>query len=210
MSRSTIPSKKDILRVHRQNGYPIFSGRDFDITLGGIRTNIGGPTGQSRQTDLFDDYIWMRWEEHGQEQFMIVPATTDPGKYYLSRPTNNDGTAILVPGFHKHLWEKGRHSKINNAFRQKSPCTVWRDADRDHYLDMGPKIPRRTGMFWINLHPATYMVGGRSTSIGRWAAGCQVTQTWDDFAALRTVRDMQEKKLGTSVTSYALTTIADY
>lgn len=206
------PTWNDIKKVHREKkGYPIFGGRDFDVTMGGVRTNIGGLSGQSSQLhDGFDDWIWMRWEEHGREQVLIVPGTTDPGLHYLRNLINPNGTAIVVPDFYKGLWTKGHHSKLANAFRQKGNVTVWRDRDRDHYLDMGPNTPKQTGWFAINCHPSSYRVGGGSREIDRWGAGCQIPRLYNDFAKMIRVRDEQGRRYGTYDTSYALTTRADF
>jgi hypothetical protein len=205
------PTFREIKKVLTSKGYPVFGGRDFDVTMGGIRTNIGGPTGQSSQArDDFNDWIWMRWEEHGREQFLIVPATTDPGLRSLKSPSNPAGSAIMVPDFYRGLWTKGRHSRMSNAFRQKANVTVWRDRDRDNYLDMGPNVPKQTGWFAINCHPASYRPGGSSSKIGPWGEGCQVTQSFNDFAKLRDVRDEQGRRYGTYDTSYSLITEADF
>jgi hypothetical protein len=205
------PSFNDVKKALRSKGYPIFGNRDFDITLFGIRTNIGGATGQSLQTDKFDDWLGAIWREHGSMQMVIVEATTDPGLAILKSPVNSAGTAIMVPDHYKGLWTQGRHSKITNAFRQSGNVTVWRDRDRDNYLDMGPSVKKETGSdMWINLHPATYRVGGSASQVGRWSAGCQVTKTWNDFAKLRDLRDEQLKRWGTSVTSYSLLTAKDF
>lgn len=206
------PDINTVIEVLKGKGYPVFDGRDFDLTLFGIRTNIGGPTGQSRQYDTFDDHIGVLWREQGKMQMLLVDGTTDPGLYYLQHPINADGTAIMVPDHYPGLWQKGPHGRGRvDAFRQKGEVAVYRDRDRDNYLDMGGHISVQRGTrFWINLHPATYRVGGRARSIGQWSAGCQVIQDWKDWSRFVRLRDEQIRRTGVDSFSYSLVTRADF
>lgn len=204
------PTLQQVLTVYRKKGYPLYLDRDYDMNFFGIRTNIGGATGQSSQTDLFDDWIGCIWKQGGKIQFVIFPGTTDPGRYWLQNPMNRKGTAIMVPGHYPALWKKGPHgSRRIDAFRQNASVKVWRDADRDTMLDMGPDVRTETGVFWINMHPASYGPL-RRTRIGKWGAGCQVLANWNDFSYLRRLRDLQIRAGIGDTFSYSLFTRADF
>src|SRR5690606_6980092 len=137
---------------------------------------------------------------------VIFPATTDPGRRYLNRPINSSGTAIVKPGHYRGLWKKGPHgSRRIDAFRQNNPVTAFRDRDLDNYLDMAG-VREETGVFWINLHPPPSGPGAPPRQIGPWSAGCQVPASWDAFADLRRLRDLQIRHTGADSFSCSLLT----
>lgn len=200
------PSMKQVIAVLRSKGYPVFAAKDYDLTLFGIRTKLGSSI---EQGDLFDDYLGSLYREEGVLKMVIVPGTTDPGLRYLHRPINSAGTAIVVPDHYPGLWMKGPHSRKKiDAFRQKAPIAVYRDFDKDNYLDLSG--PTETGIFWINMHPPQAGPGIAPRLIGPWSAGCQVPSSWSNFIKLRNLRDLQIRHTGINSFSYSLLTEEDF
>lgn len=147
----------------KSKGYQVFEKGDYNLNLFGIRT--GG-----RVSVGFDDSLVVCYKKEGEwtsEQFSM---TTDPGGYWLANPMNKKGTAILKEGQYLSSWKLGRHKGLYRALVQCKPVTVYRDENRDSYLDMGKN--EETGNFGINIHRAG--TKKRSVVVGRWSAGCQV------------------------------------
>ena len=202
------PTLKEVLLAYDIKGYPKYLDRDFDLNLFGVRTGIPDHRGDIQQYDKFDDFVGCIWRENGRIKYFVCPATTDPGLHYLTYPINPKGTAIMVPGHYKGLWIRGRH-KTYSAFRQNRPVKVFRDRNRDKYLDVTESDSRvEEGMFYINLHRAHS--SSILSKIGRYSAGCQVIQNPMDFNLLRDLGDKQIQSIGANSFSYSLFTENDF
>jgi hypothetical protein len=132
-------------------------------------------------SNKFNDLICVAYaSERLGHTVLICEGTTDPGVYWRSNLANVSGTAVLVRGHHKRLWKLGKHQGKYTALVQQSPVTVWRDSNRDRFIDIGEA--QQTGMFGINLHRANEFV--ESTLVDKWSAGCQVVASPKQFAQL--------------------------
>lgn len=205
-------SAEKVLAVVRGKGYPVYLDRELDLNIIGIRTNVGGRTHQSRQTDRWDDWIVVIWKEGGRLRMRAFEATTDPGSYYLSRKLagvfgGRRRTAIMKEGHYPGLWMRGRHRRYS-AFRQKAPAWFYVDRDLDGRLDMDPNGELQHAVIYANLHSTR--AGRLFSRVWTWSAACQVIRRWSDFTWLRALADRQiEAGIGNSF-SYSLLSRKDF
>lgn len=159
----------DILRIAKEYDYPIFKSNNiFNYNL-----NIWGFRSDSKDTTSFNDLCVVFYQNRQGHWFLeYFDITTDPSDLTLMNPININGTAILCEGYHKSLWTFGfhKHRSDHKALIQHSPCTVYRDNNRDKEID--ELLPRETGMFGIEMHRASKY--GTTPKIGLYSAGCQV------------------------------------
>jgi len=128
--------------------------------LVGIRSREDKP-------DVFDDVMHV----FNNEQHLVMPCTTNPGRYWLMNPMNPKGTAVVLANRqYTNLWKLGLHQGKYKALVQAFPIYVCRDADRDEKSE--DNGPTDFGYFGINFHHANANL--KSVVIGKWSAGCQV------------------------------------
>lgn len=159
----------------------------------------------NRDANSFDDELGCAWvNEDGLWTVEYWPGTTDPGTYWLTNPSNSKGTAILVAGQYLDVWKIDLHGGKYEALCQRNgEVRVYRDSNRDNKLDMDPSTIIR-GLYGINLHAATQRVGGESTNVDKWSAGCQVHATQKGFARMMELAHLQVEKTGRKTFSYTL------
>lgn len=131
--------------------------------------NVVGIRSADTTTNLYNDFITISYKENEVWKFIGFEATTDPGLFWLNKPGNVKGTAILVPNQWLNCWQLGKHSGYD-AFVQCRPVSVYRDNNRDNYLDINGEID--TGYFGINIHRSHLTV--LQYVIEKYSAGCQV------------------------------------
>lgn len=188
-----------IISVMDRKGYKVFNNpKGHDLNIVGIRT-------KDMTSNRFNDWLTVFYISDGQWNFFPFPCTTDPGTYYRTDPINVKGTAIMKSGQYRGLWKVGKH-KGYKALQQKNPCTVYRDANLDAFLDT-KGIKQDTGLFGINCHRSN--AGRASTRVDKWSAGCQVLQDPDHFVFLMALCDRAAGKFGNSFT-YTLLTHEDF
>ena len=176
-------------------GYTVFSGRDFDLNIIGIR-------GRSRLAGAFDDEIQVWYQKAGQWHCRSWPVTTDPGVPWLENGLAK-GTAILGEGQHRGAWTFGKHRGQYDALVQCKPMPVYRDANKDRRLDLDSPI--ETGLWGINAHKA----GRDSSAVGRWSAGCTVFKRAADFEEFMALCRQQKRANGWDTFSYTLVRLED-
>lgn len=135
--------------------------------------------------------------EIGKERLKVWQITTDPGTYWLNNPLNRLGTAVLKPNQWVDSWSIGNHQGKSDhpALVQTSKITVYRDNDKDNLSEMGKED---VGLFGINIHRSN--ATGRTMTIGKWSAGCQVFQTKSDFDQLLRICNLYRKRLNNKFT----------
>jgi hypothetical protein len=159
------PSLEETLKVMDQKGYKVYKNDSgFDLNIVGIRT-------KELKANRFDDFITVFYIMHNEWIFNVFKCTTDPGAYWLAKPMNELGTAILKEGQYSKAFRIGRHHGKYTALVQNSPLTVIRDANRDNILDLNSGT-EETGMFGINIHRASNFY--ELINVEKWSAGCQV------------------------------------
>ena len=154
-----------IRKVFQEKGYKFFENGQFNLNIVGIRSN-------NRQAGKFDDFIAVIYKNEKNEWVIRHwNATTDAGTYWLKKPMNIKGTALLVPNQFLKCWKIGLHKGKYDALVQKAPVSVYRDNNKDFILDYD-SANIDTGMFGINFHSITAMA--ESEVNDKWSAGCQV------------------------------------
>jgi peptidoglycan hydrolase-like protein with peptidoglycan-binding domain len=136
-----------------------------------IRTTLDVP-------ETFNDYMCIVYPNAGKETLKVYPNTTQPGVYWLKHPLNSLGTAVLKPGQYVNSHSIGFHQNKadHKALVQTGPVVVYRDGDLDNNAE--EQGTEQKGLFGINIHGANKNI--KTMAIGKWSAGCQVFQIWQD------------------------------
>lgn len=185
----------------------ISKGYEFIDGMNPYQLNIIGIRNDDSEANSFDDNIvciyrdnqnhwcWHRWR-----------ATTDPGLYWLNKPLNVEGAAILAEGQYKNCYRLGMHRQKYLALVQSGPVKVIRDYNRDSKLDFNSdKI--QEGLFGINIHKASNE--GVSSKVDKWSAGCQVFASSFDFTDFIVLCKKHREIYGNSF-SYTLINTKDF
>lgn len=178
------------------------------LNITGVRTNNIIP-------DSFNDYLICTWKEAGTGKMFGGMATTEPGAYWLSKPMNVKGTAVIVPGYYENVWQIGNHHGYE-ALVQAGVFKVWRDNDRSNSLPVysglsaidklgNNLIPIPAGAeCGLNCHRA--LEGLIIKTVGKFSAGCQV---WENSALFNRMMKLA-KQSGQKRFSYGLFTENDF
>lgn len=165
------------------------NGKKYVLNKQPFEVNIVGIRSDSTTPNKFDDKLIIFYFDGSTWQGYEYKITTDPGTYYLKKPLNVDGTAILKTG--QYAYKIGLHKGQYKALVQRGKVTVLRDYDRNAILDFN-NGKEATGFFGINIHRATS--SGESSNVEKWSAGCQVFANSDDFKHfLNLVQDSVDK-----------------
>jgi len=190
-----------IRRVLQDKGHVFFDGgRSFNINIIGIRS-------EEARSNKFDDALIVvqrnrakQWEIHSYR------ITTDPGTFYLQNPLKVTGTAILVPGQYRGVYQLGKHKGYDAVVQHAGEVKVWRDNNKDKILDWGVGA-EHSGYYGINIHKSR--AGGESSLIDRWSAGCQVFKNSGEFSEFLDLCAVSAKSYGNSFT-YTLLEQSDF
>jgi hypothetical protein len=175
---------EEVEQMFAAKGYTFFKG-ELNVNLFAIRKKIN--------TNLFDDEIWLVYEENGAKYVKQWAATTDAGFTYLRKPMNPNGTAIIVPGQYRGAYGVGRHTSYE-ALRQQKPMKYYRDINKDLKHNLEGRIYEEIG--YTNVHHA----GKDSGTIDSWSAGCIVFKRIIDFNDMMKVMRKARDKYGNSFT----------
>ena len=166
----------DVLEQVREAGHTVFERGRYNVNIVGVRTPFVEP-------DSFDDWLHVVYrDDRDQWVDLCFKCTPAPGLYYLRKPMNVNGTAILKPGQYRGAYTLGLHRGQYTALIQSKPVTVYRDRNKDAVVDQDAEKTER-GLFGINIHHA----GTDSKVVGRWSAGCTVVanlQDWETFLSI--------------------------
>ncbi len=160
--------------------------------------NLIGIRSADTTSNTYNDFITLSYFADNKWNFIGFEATTDPGLYWLKNPSNVKGTAILVPKQYIDCWVIGKHSGYEAFIQLGGPVSVYRDLDKDNYLDMEGTID--TGYFGINIHRSHLTI--LQTWIEKYSAGCQVFRR---DSALQTVLKLFKNTQRTHLTYTLLT-----
>ena len=174
------PTLYTIAKALENSPYPFFT-KPYSVNLGGIRDV------DNLESNAFNDLIYAIYtNSDGELRGVVVNATTDAGLYYRENPLNVKGTAILIPGCYRSVYQlKDNGHKGYRAFRQVKNMDYYRDADRDGELEMVGGVSSEIAL--TNLHHA----GQNSTQVDKWSAGCQVVGSMKDWDKLLEVGETQ-------------------
>lgn len=193
-----------IKEAYENLGYKFFTG-DHNLNLFGIRS-----PNRNQTFDSFDDLIGVAYTDEDNEKIVkIWTATTDPGYLELTDPSFKaaqlNGTAVLKKGQHLGCYRLGLHGSGNwqhLALRQIKPMPLYRDNNRDAILDLNDETKLVVELAGINLHAASKIKD--LLKIGRYSAGCQVIQNFEEHQNLMKLVQIQDSKGYGDIISYTL------
>jgi len=183
--------KERYRKILEKKGYKFFDKNlPYNVNIIGVRNSDG-------KANVFDDMILVIYRDSYKRWLVeTYQITTDPGLYYLKKPMNVNGTAILCPDQYRSAYQIDKHRGKYDALCQRgAEVTVWRDTNRDSKHDMIDES-KITGWFGINIHKA----GKESTRVDKWSAGCQVFKNDSDFKQFMSVMHEAAKRLGNGFT----------
>ena len=158
--------------ILKHKGFTLYT-RPYELNIVGLRSNSTAANRFDDQLHVFYRTSGIKWEYH------VFRITTDPGTYWLKNPMQAQGTAILQQGQYKNAYVLGLHRGQYKALVQRKAVTIIRDYDRNAILDFN-NGKTSTGLFGINIHRAN--ASGKTKSIDKYSAGCQVFENAADFA----------------------------
>ena len=149
---------------------------EWNLNIVGIRSANNSPVN-------FDDTLAVFHKFLGNWHIAYYPITTDPSDFYLRKPVNPDGTAILVEGQYPGVYKIDLHNNNYYALCQRlGEVRVYRDNNRNGDLNLIPASIQQD-MFGINIHKGP-LNGSWDTKNKRYSAGCQVfadTRHFNEF-----------------------------
>lgn len=164
-----------LIEIYNKKGYPVNT-KNMQLNIFGIRNS-------DTLANTFDDTVGVFFKDlNGRWVIKAFDATTDPGLYYRENPMNSDGTAIIVPGFHKACYKLGVHKGLP-ALEQIAPMKYVRDANKNKVLDFLYKVPGFK-YFIQNGKTNIHRAGKNSKIVDKWSAGCQVLANEADMEDL--------------------------
>ena len=169
--------------LFKNKGYAYFTNGAYNLNIIGVRAS------GAVITNSFHDILLIIYKTPtGTWNRQIYQITTDPGQFYMNKPCNSKGTAILVPGQYRGTYKIGLHRGKYKALCQNKLVKVYRDNNKDSVYDYDPnKLDE--GMFGINIHKA----GTLSKRVDTWSAGCQVFASETEFRAFMNYCNKQIK-----------------
>ncbi len=163
---------KSIINSMKKKNYAVFENntRPYNLNIVGIRA-------KDQIVNHFNDTLAVFYFYDNQCIYQEYIVTTVPGSYFLEKPMNINGCAIVKEGQYPNMWAIGKHY-TQTALVQISPCTVIRDDNKDDILDFNTG-KEETGIFAIDCHRKE--APGISTTIDQASAGCTVLADHDRF-----------------------------
>lgn len=157
-----------------KKGYRWFNGDPFDLNLVVVR--------EGKNTDEFDDVLWVCFLENGSKKAYSFPCTADPGLPYLLNPMNPGGAAAIAPGQYRACWEyapKWLHGRYD-CLRQVGNISYYRDNNRDNVYDYQPQSIQTRADVGLCLH-GHLQATETATRVGNSSAGCVVLKSNHDY-----------------------------
>jgi len=171
--------------------------------------NIISVRNADTKPEKFDDLMNVFWKNADNKwvgkQYNI---TTDPSTNYLEKGgigtfEGKKATAILPAGQYIDTWAIGSHRGNYTALTQAKEACVYRDYDRNAYLDFDVK-DMNCGKFGMNIHRAKTGGAddgqGNTKKIGPYSAGCQVFQNYYCFLEFLEMCKIQRDLYGNKFT----------
>ncbi len=120
-------------------------------------------------TNKFTDSFYWLYRENDKWVLKTAKGTSKSGLYYVEHPLNPKGTAIVKEGQYLDSHKLGLHKGKYEALIQDKSLPVWRDNDKDDWIDYKND---ETGFFGINIHRASALK--ESELVDQWSAACMV------------------------------------
>jgi len=182
---------KTLLGVLKSKGYRTYS-KPYELNILGRRTD-------TTKANSFDDFIYTFYKNNDDNwEGYKAKATTDAGTYWLEKPMQSKGTALLKAGQYVDTYQIDKHRDKYYAVTQRlKPVVVIRDYNRNNKLDFN-NGKEESGMFGINIHKANS--SGTTKTIDKYSAGCQVFANADDFNKFMEMAYKQKELYGNKFT----------
>lgn len=149
----------DIQKVYKKLNWTL-NESDFNFFI--IRTN-------RVFTNKFTDKFYWFFKKDNQWIIRYANGTSKPGIFYVENPLIDKGVGILKDGQYIQSHKLGLHKGQYEAFIQNTKLTVWRDNDKDDWIDYKEF---ETGYFGINIHRTGIV--HVSIEVDKWSAACMV------------------------------------
>jgi hypothetical protein len=178
---------QQIIKTAENKGYTIDK-RPFKLNIIGVRN------AKATNQNTFDDELaYFYYDNNGQLRGKVAVGTTDPSTYWLNKPMNVKGAAVLKSGEYKDAYAIGLHRGQYTALVQVKPVTTIRDNDRNAVINYF--APTTTGLYGINIHRATLNKQNKAV-IGQDSAGCQVFRDVADYNEMIDLAKKSREKYG--------------
>lgn len=164
-------SISQVTNAYRKRGYELYY-LSQKMNIFGIRSVDNTP-------NVFNDKIGFITSMGNESVLKVYNATTDPGTFYLKKPLNVRGTAILPEGQYVNTFALDLHRGKYLALCQRlKTISVYRDNNKDEMVDF---FAEATDLGWhgINIHKAHWLK--ILFNIDKYSAGCQVIADPKEF-----------------------------
>ena len=168
------------------------SGVPYNLNIIGIRSG-------SKITDTFDDMITVSYFDGDEWQCQQFYATVDAGLFYYLHPMNVEGTASVTESQHLSTFGIGLHKNEYRCLIQIKEIEVKRVVYKQGLFITGRT---ETGFYGIHIHRASSIV--EMNTVGRYSAGCQVIQNFNDFDLFMSIIDKSVEQGFKPVFTYTL------
>lgn len=153
-----------------------------------ITNSISGQTSQTESFATIEKDLRHKIKEQKSEISSFKKASDAKEKARILRRKTSKGTAILKENQYVGAYTVGTHRKgksnSHRALVQIGEVTVYRDTDRDEFLDYDSHTD--SGLFGINIHRASLNIED-NYKVNGWSAGCQVFAReveWNEFLGI--------------------------
>jgi hypothetical protein len=169
----------ELRQLFQRKGYVWYE--DGKLNIIGVRNSIPGKL----NTNSFNDWILVIYNNAGRYEYYQYAATTDPGLTYSLAgrgPEDLRGVSQLIPGQYVNVYKIDLHRGQYEALCQRNgKVKIWRDGNKNNILDnSGPGvIVEESNDLGINIHRAN--ASGTTLAVNNYSAGCQVFKTAGDF-----------------------------
>lgn len=148
----------------------IFNSKNYKLYEQPFKLNILFIRSSREISNKFDDVVYWFWKDSNKKwNIKFAKCTTKSGLYYIKNPLSELGTATLKTGQYIDSHKIGLHKNKYTALVQTKTLPVWRDNDKDTWIDYKEF---ETGIFGINIHRANAKL--ESTLVDDYSAACQV------------------------------------
>lgn len=168
-----------MVTIEAQKVKEAFLKKNYIFFRGPYNLNICAVRAAARRVNLFDDKIYIFYENAIREICFECEATVDPGLPWLLSPMEpRMGTAAIAPGQYRGVWRLGEF-RGEPALLQVRPFTCFRDNDRNATFSYSPQNTT-SGIYGIHLHPH-FQLKECADIVGLSSAGCVVPRCEKDF-----------------------------
>lgn len=160
---------EEIKELFKKKRYTFYDKGEYNLNIIGIR-NVNVP-------DQFQDELLVIFKVKEEWVVFSFVVTTYPGVYWLKKPMNSGGCAILKEGQYLSTYQVGKHYGITALVQTGGEVEVYRDNNKNDTIELLESSIIK-GYFGINIHP---VMDKNNMTVGQDSAGCQVFKNYEDF-----------------------------